>query len=138
MWKLVSLIVTAGGWALWAYTVLFLDPSIPMAPVVFYVTLFVALTGTLSSLLDGGGFRNDSDRGRSPSLGHGAAVATLILFAMWLQSLRMLTPFSGGLLAATLFLIEAGFFLAGGRRRARQRRRPRRDRGTQTTAAGQG
>ena len=124
---LVSLL-TLAAWGLWGYTVLFVDPETPLAPAAFYGALFVALTGTLSRLLGG----PSSPRGEEPSasdglnLGHAAVVSTLILFALWLQSLGMLTPLNGILLASTFLLIELGFFLSGGRRRPRARRRPKR------------
>lgn len=126
--NLLASLLTLGAWGLWGYVVLFIDPEVPLAPAAFYATLFVALTGTLSRLL-GGAPPEHEDRlmaPQVPNLGNAAAVNTLILFALWLQSLGMLTPLNGTLLAATLVLIELGFFLSGGRRRPRARRRPRR------------
>ena len=123
---LVSLF-TLAAWGLWGYIVLFIDPETPLAPLAFYASLFVALTGTLSRLLVGAPSPQDKQVGhRVANLGHAAAASTLVLFALWLQSLGMLTSFNGSLLAATLILIEVGFFFGDGRRRAKTTRRQRR------------
>lgn len=118
--------LTLCAWAAWGYVVLFVSPESLLAPVAFYAALFVALTGTLSRMLGGGAPAGDDEPEARPSLGHAAVVSILIVFALWLQSLRMLTPLNGTLLAVTFVLIELGFFLSGGRRKPRQRRRPRR------------
>ncbi len=126
--NLLGSLFTLAAWGLWGYIVLFIDPDVTLAPVGFYAALFVALTGTLSRLL--GGAPQAHEEGLAaplvPNLGQAAAVSTLILFALWLQSLGMLTPLNGTLLAVTLLLIELGFFLSGGRRRTKARRRPSR------------
>ena len=123
----VSLMALAA-WAAWGYTVLFVDPRIPMAPLVFYAALFLALTCTLALLMGAGGASEGGEPTQSAAsnLGHAAVVSTLLLFALWLQSLRMLTPLSGILLAAMFLFIELGFLLSGAGRRPRARRRPRR------------
>lgn len=131
--------LTIVGWASWGYVVLFVDPGAPLAPIAFYGTLFVALTCTLAQLLGGGGSGETEGTcaPSAPCLGHAAAVTTLMLFALWLQSLSMLTPLNGILLAATFLLIEVGFFLSGGRRRPRARRRPRRLPASEAGVAGE-
>ncbi|MGI5834992.1 MAG: hypothetical protein ACOX87_00700 [Chloroflexota bacterium] len=131
---LISL-MTIAGWASWGYIVLFLDPEASLAPLAFYATLFVALTCTLAQLL--GGAREEDTSSSAPCLGHAAAVTTIILFALWLQSLRMLTPLNGILMVATFLLIELGFHLSGQRRRPRTRRRPRRQPVTDAAATGE-
>ncbi len=124
--NLLTSVLTLCGWTLWGYIVLSVDPVVPTAPLAFYGALFVALTCTLGRLL-GGPSSSDTGEGRPsqvPSLGHAAIVSTLILFALWLQSLRMLTPLNGILLAAMFLFIELGFTLSGGgRRKPRARRR---------------
>lgn len=127
--NLLTSLLTLSAWALWGYTVLEIDPSVPLAPVLFYGTLFVALTGTLARLLGTGGGNEADELGRSPmpSFGHAASVSILLLFALWLQSLGMLTQLNGILLAATFGLIELGFRLSDGRPKLRARRRVRRD-----------
>lgn len=124
--KLLISLLGLAGWVAWGYTVIFLDPSAHVAPIAFYASLFVALTCSLSRLQSGGdpagwGFRHGSVN----SLSHAAIVSMLLLFALWLQSLRMLTSLHGILLASMFLMIELGFFLTGGQR-ARARRRPRR------------
>jgi len=122
--SLIVSLLTIFGWASWGYVVLLVEPSTPVAPLAFYATLFVALTCTLAQLL--GGHSSEGETNGGPSLGHGAAVTTVLLFALWLQSLGMLTPINGILLAATFILIQMGFRLNRDRGRPKARRRPRR------------
>lgn len=126
--NLLTSLLTLGAWGAWGYIVLFIDPEVPLAPAAFYAAFFVALTLTFSRLLGGAVPAPGEGSAVSlvPNLGHAAVVTVLILFALWLQSLGMLTPLNGILLAITLLLIELGFFLSGGRQRPRARRRPRR------------
>lgn len=138
--NLLTSLLALCAWALWGYTVLLVEPAVPMAPFAFYAALFVALTCTLARLSGGGGGALDgavdATRPSAPGLGHAAIVSTLLLFALWLQSLRMLTPLNGTLLAAMFLFIELGFFLSGGRRRARGRR-PRRATTSEAGLAGE-
>ncbi len=116
------------GWAIWGYTVAFLDPDTPLAALAFYGGLFVGLTCMLARLLETPAYE-DADGvhvAARPALGHAWVLATLLLFGLWLQSLRMLTQLNGILLFATLFFIELGFRLTGGRRRPQPKRRPKR------------
>ncbi|HEX2924419.1 MAG TPA: hypothetical protein VHS28_10390 [Chloroflexota bacterium] len=123
--NLLTSLITLLAWIFWACTVLFVDPDIAVAPMLFYGTLFVALTCTLSRLMSGG----DADGAGqsvvsfSANLGNSAVVSTLLLFALWLQSLGMLTPLNGGLLAVSFFLVEVGFYFSGADRRAKRRHR---------------
>lgn len=124
---LVSVLGLAGG-AIWGYTVLYVDPETPFAPLVFYCGLFLALTCTLARLLESPSYE-DTDGAQvaaRPGLGHAAALTTLLLFALWLQSLRMLTTINGILLLLTLFLTELGFRLSGGQQGPKAKRRLRR------------
>ena len=135
---LISL-MTITGCASWGYIVLFLDPDAPLAPIAFYCTLFVALTCTLAQLLSGGSKENgfDGSYSSAPSMGHAAAVTTIILFTLWLQSLRMLSLLNGILLASTFLLIEVGYYLSGKRRRPRARRHLKRSPITQASVHGE-
>jgi len=117
-------LLTVFGWASWGYVVLLVEPSAPVAPLAFYGTLFIALSCTLAQLL--GDHASEGETSSGPALGHGAAVTTVLLFALWLQSLSMLTPVNGILLAITFILIQMGFRLGRDRGRPRARRRPRR------------
>jgi hypothetical protein len=128
-------LVGLAAWGLWGYTVLFIEPGTLLAPIAFYLSLFVALTCTLSRVLGGAGV---NDGGSPPhNLGHGAIVSVLILFALWLQSLRMLTTLNAVLLAALFVFIELGFLLSRGQRLTRARRRPRRAAGPEAEIAGE-
>ncbi len=115
-------------WALWGYTVIYMDPETPLAALPFYGALFVAVTCTLARLRETPGYeRVDGVRvPAKPSLAHGASATTLLLFALWLQSLRMLTPLNAILLAMAMFFIEVGFLLTSRQSRRARRRRPRR------------
>lgn len=115
-------------WGAWGYIVLYVDPTVPLAPLGFYAALFLALTCTIARLRAGAAV-TDADGERlvpSPRIGHAASVTTVALFALWLQSLRMLTPMNATLLLTTLVIIELGFFLTRGRPKVRARRRARR------------
>lgn len=121
--NLVISLLSLGGWVVWGYTTLFVDPNVPLAPLAFYAALFVALTCTLARLM--GGSRS-GESGHGSNLGHASIVSMVLLFALWLQSLHMLTPLNGILLASMLAFIELGFFLSRGSRRGTEvRRRPR-------------
>jgi hypothetical protein len=120
---LVSLLGLVG-WAIWGYTVLFVEPEAPFGSVAFFAGLMMALTCTLARLLESPGYE-DVDGVRvspKPALGHAAALSIMFLFALWLQSLRMLTTLNGALLALTVAMIELGFRLTE-RRGPRVRRR---------------
>jgi hypothetical protein len=132
--KLIISLVGLVAWGLWGYTVLFIEPDFLLAPIAFYLTLFVALTCTLSRVLIGGSV---DERGNpSHNLGHGAIVSVLILFALWLQSLRMLTPLNAMLLAALFGFIELGFWLSQRQGEGRARRRMRRAENHEGSLAG--
>lgn len=126
--SLLITVVGMAGWAVWGYTVAFLDPEAPFATFAFYGGLFVALTCTLARLLETPAYEDvdGAQVSAKPGLGHAWVLAALLLFALWLQSIRMLTQLNGVLLFATLFFIEVGFRLTGGRRRPQPKRRPRR------------
>lgn len=124
---LVSLLGLAA-WSIWGYTVIIIDPAVPLAPLAFYGSLFVALTCTLAKLREAPAYE---ERGGTliparPSLGHGASATIVLLFALWLQSLRMMTPLNLILLGFALFFVELGFALTGRQHRSARARRPRR------------
>ncbi len=123
--NLLASLITLLAWGSWGCTVLFVDPDSSFAFLLFYGSLFIALTSTLSRLMAGGDHQGEERSGvsTSTSLGNAAVVTTLLLFALWLQSLGMLTPLNGGLLAVSFFLVEVGFYFSGSGRRARARRR---------------
>ncbi len=91
---LAVVIFTAIGWSVVAYAVLALPVS-PGAQAVFYTAGFVALAGSVALLV--AAYEARAGRGASRAhaidqLGTGMRCAVAIEFALWLQSLRMLTP----------------------------------------------
>jgi hypothetical protein len=99
-------IFTALGWSVVAYAVLALPVSTG-AQAVFYTAGFVALAGTAALLLTAYEARTGGARPRSRAidqLGTGMRFAVAMEFALWLQSLRMLTP-----MYVILILVGFGF-----------------------------
>ncbi|HEX9015198.1 MAG TPA: hypothetical protein VF960_04255 [Chloroflexota bacterium] len=123
-------------WSVWGYTVVYLDPDVSLAAVAFYGALFVALTCTLARLRERP--RYEAADGTfvpaRPALGHGASIAILVLFALWLQSLRMLTSLNVILLVSALGFVELGFVLTRDHPGAARPRRSRRQ-GSVTASA---
>lgn len=99
-------ILTLGGWAVVAYVVLAL-PVVPAAQAIFYCAAFVALAGSWALLLRVYYQRRlDRHLGTAAALGSGMRFALAAEFALWLQSLRMLTPAYAALLVAGYLLAE--------------------------------
>lgn len=92
------------GWLIWT-----LPPDQPLALPAASALAFIAITctGALGAWL---GLRPRLDSGRLASpLGyvwHAMLLAVIILFALWLQSLRMLTPLVSVLLVGVYGLLE--------------------------------
>ena len=138
----MSLIVSLLGlvaWAIWGVTVATIDPSTPFAPLAFYGSLFVALTCTLGRLRERPAYdvAGEVRVSARPALGHAASIAILLLFALWLQSLRMLTSINAVLMVTSLAFVELGFWLTR-ERRPKPRRRPRRPRPVDAVPAAEG
>jgi hypothetical protein len=111
-------IFTAVGWLGVAYIVLALPVSAG-AQAAFYTAGFVALAGTAALVIAGYGARvsRTPARGRAiDHLGTGMRFAVAMEFALWLQSLRMLTPIY------VLFILVGFSFLEMVFRRARSYR----------------
>jgi hypothetical protein len=109
------------GWGAWLLTVLGVPPSAPGAQGVFYGSLLLALSATGAIVLAIASRRRS---GRRAGRGIGffvfdATFASLLLvFALWLQSLRMLT-WPNALLVAGLFVLVERDYPAQWRRLAR-------------------
>jgi hypothetical protein len=88
-------------WGSLAWLVANIPPSRPMAVLAAYVFAFAAIT-TSAALLAWLAFRPRLETGelRSPAgyLPHSMLLSTLLLFAAWLQTLRVLTPIVAALL----------------------------------------
>lgn len=99
-----------GGWGIAAFVVMTL-PVTPIAQAVFYAAGFAALAGTWALLREFYYVRRFTPGGpRPPSaiglLGSGMRFAFVLEFALWLQSLRMLTPAYIALLLVSYLLLE--------------------------------
>jgi hypothetical protein len=106
------------GWGAWLLTVLGVPPSAPGAQGAFYGSLLLALSasGTIALAIASrrrAGRR--AARGTGFFLPHATLVAFLLLFALWLQSLRMLTWPNALLLAGLFVLVEGAYSLASRR-----------------------
>jgi hypothetical protein len=92
---LLMLLAAAAAWGGLGWLVLTISPARPFAQVVGYVFAFTALTAT-GALIAWLVFRPGREEGRlrSPAgyLAHSMLLAVIALFALWLQSLRVLTP----------------------------------------------
>ena len=106
---LLMALIGLGAWGGLGWVVLTIPPSQPFALVVVYVFAFTAITAT-TALLAWAVFGWRAPRGRlhSPAgyVGHAALLAAIALFALWLQSLRMLTPVVGALLVGLYAFLE--------------------------------
>ena len=115
-WTTLGLAVL--GWTAWALTVLGVPPNAPGAQQVFYGSLLLALTTTGAIFLAVAARRREprrATRGTAYFLLHAFLASFLLLFALWLQSLRMLTWPNGLLLLGLFGLIEAALSLANRR-----------------------
>src|SRR5690349_7058275 len=89
-------LATAGlAWGGLCWLVLTVPPSRPLSLMAAYAFAFVAITATAAELV----WlvrrpRTDDDQLKSPAgyLGHSMLLAIIVLFGVWLQSLRTLTP----------------------------------------------
>jgi hypothetical protein len=96
-------------WGGLAWTILTIQPSRPFALVVAYLFAFTAISST-AALLAWALFRVrlPPGRRRSPAgyVGHAALLASIAVFALWLQSLRILTPVIALLLVGLYGFLE--------------------------------
>jgi hypothetical protein len=97
----LTLLASLAAWGSLGWLVANIPPSRPMAVLAAYVFAFAAIT-TSGALLAWLAFRPRLDTGelRSPAsyLAHSMLLSTLLLFAAWLQTLRILTPIVAALL----------------------------------------
>ena len=106
------------GWLAWLLTVLGVPPGAPSAQPVFYGSLLVALTAT-GALFGAIGARRREPRRPTRTavnfLPHSLLASFLLLFALWLQSLRMLAWPNALLLLGLFILLEGAYSLASRR-----------------------
>lgn len=105
-------------WGLWGWLVHEVPPADVSAVVAFYALLFVALALTAALLFWWVARAPAARRRRTPLdyVGHGMLLSALLLFGLWLQSLRVLTLLNGLLLVGIFAIIELMLVLAGQRR----------------------
>ena len=104
-----TLVAAVAAWSGLAWLLINVSPSRPLAILAAYVFGFAAITssGTLGIWLARRP-RADDGRLKSPAiyLAHAMLLAFFALFAVWLQTLRMLTPVVGLLLVGLFAVIE--------------------------------
>jgi uncharacterized membrane protein YgdD (TMEM256/DUF423 family) len=106
------------GWLAWALTVLGVPPTAPGAQGVFYGSLLVALGASGALVLAMAAHRREPRRLTRTAVGylpHALLASFLFLFALWLQSLRMLAWPNALLLLGLFVLIEGAYGLASRR-----------------------
>jgi hypothetical protein len=105
----VTLVAAALGWIGLGWLVLNASPSRPLSLAAAYVFAFVGITATTSILLWlARRPRNDEGQLKSPAgyLPHSMLLAIILLFALWLQALRTLTPIVALLLIGLYAVLE--------------------------------
>ncbi len=103
------LLTDLAAWASLGWLIVGVPPSRPFARVAFYLLAFAGMTGAaaLAAWLVLGRQRGIG-RHRSPAdyLGHAMLLAAIVSFALWLQSLRMLTALVALLLVGLYVFLE--------------------------------
>jgi hypothetical protein len=105
----LTLAAAALAWGGLGWLVLNVPPTRPLSVLAAYVFAFVAITATGAALL----WlvrrpRGDDGQLRSPAgyVGHSMLLAIIVLFGMWLQALRTLTPIVALLLLGLYAVLE--------------------------------
>ncbi|HLH25908.1 MAG TPA: hypothetical protein VK066_25595 [Chloroflexota bacterium] len=114
----ITLVCALLGWLAWVLTVLGVPPSAPGAQGVFYGSLWLALGTTGALTLAAAARRREPrrpTRGVLSYLPHALLASFLLMFALWLQALRMLAWPNALLLLGLFVLIEGAYSLASRR-----------------------
>jgi hypothetical protein len=105
----LTLLAAGAAWGGLAWLMTNVPPSRPLAVLAAYVFAFAAITST-GAVLAWLALRPRADQGRlrSPAgyLAHSMLLAVLVLFAVWLQTLRTLTPIVAMLLIGLYAILE--------------------------------
>lgn len=105
----LTFVASGAAWGGLAWLTLTIPPTRPLAVLAAYVFAFAAITST-GALLAWAAFRPRDDQGklRSPMryLAHSMLLAVIVLFGMWLQALRSLTPVVAVLLIGLYTFLE--------------------------------
>jgi hypothetical protein len=105
----MTLATAALAWGGLAWLVLTVPPSRPLSILAAYVFGFVAITATVAALVwIARRPRGEDGQLKSPAgyLGHAMLLAIIVLFGVWLQSLRTLTPIVALLLLGLYAVLE--------------------------------
>ena len=117
---IVALVLQLGlalaGWAALAWLVTRTYPDNPRVLAQFYAALFVALSTTVGALV--WATRRAFTPARAPrlplaDLSHGMALSALVIFGLWLQSLRLLSPLHVILLVGLFLFFELVVAIGG-------------------------
>jgi ABC-type proline/glycine betaine transport system permease subunit len=107
----LMLAAAAAAWGGLAWIVTNVPPTRPLAMLAAYVFAFAAITSS-GALLAWIAFRPRQADGRLKSaavyLAHWMLLAVIVLFGVWLQALRTLTPIAGLLLIGLYAAVELG------------------------------
>jgi hypothetical protein len=97
-----------GAWTLWGWLVIEVPPSGVPALIAFYALFFVAMSLSAAILFWWLARAPAARRWTTPSryLGHAMLLSGLLVFALWLQSLRMLTLLNAVLLLGIFAMLE--------------------------------
>src|SRR5215207_6688310 len=112
----VQLVPAVGCWLALAWLATSLYPDQPRAMEIFYGLLFVALAGTVGTLvwvLGKLGWLRFGARSALASFAHGMVFSGLALFGLWLQSLRLLSPIHAMLLVGLYVFFELALTFGG-------------------------
>lgn len=105
----MTLATAALAWGGLAWLVLTIPPSRPLSLLAAYVFGFVAITATVAALVwIVRRPRGEDGQLKSPAgyLSHSMLLAIIVLFGVWLQSLRTLTPIVALLLLGLYAVLE--------------------------------
>jgi hypothetical protein len=105
----LTLVAAAAAWGGLGWLIVFVPPSRPLALLVAYVFAFAAIATTVA-LLAWLAFRPRDHEGRlaTPAryLTHAMVLAFLVVFGIWLQGMRALTPIVAALLVGLYAVLE--------------------------------
>ena len=106
---LAMLAVAAAAWGGLGWLIVAVPPTETLAVAAFYVFAFVGISDTAALLawVAARPRRRDGNL-QTPArfIGHAMLLAIIVLFALWLQSLRMLTGTAAALLVALYVFLE--------------------------------
>jgi ABC-type proline/glycine betaine transport system permease subunit len=103
---LLTLGAAAAAWGGLGWLLTNVPPSRPLAVLAAYVFAFAALTSTVALLFWAALRHRLAQRSPASYLAHAMLLAIIVLFAVWLQTLRTLTPIAAALLVGLYVFME--------------------------------